>query len=870
MKQNLLTKHCAMLLLALAAAWSTQAWAITINVNVTGNQAPYVYAWDNNQNPLLDTYPGTQLTNIKRVGNKTWYYIDIDASTANIILSFGTDETKTGDIYVNGNRFFEFGNNIANNVTDYYDCPGGFVYETTPFVYLVDTKGWANPYAYVWNGDTNNNGWPGNKMELVGTNGNGNRVYKWTNPNLNFNPAYVIFNNVADDGSTVYEQSSDIPWTNGAFWSNYNMSYAMIVTGSVLDATNFPDANLRKAITAYTGIEEGQAIVPDNIKILDISYDTSKGMTGKITNPTGLEIFTSLEELYSHNNSLSYLDLTHTSTLCILDVSGDDALYGMRGVSYCSASGHGVNVKGNNYFKKLIADDCPHWEYNAGLGTNNSNYQHITSLEYISLKNCPLDGWSTGFDYQTGLKYLDISNTGQKTTNGTPTVDVTHLTNLETLIVADNYKSGAHLGSVVGLAGLNHLKYFDMSNCDGNPHAIVATFTDTQKGVLEYLDISNQHMTTTGADPAVDGFTALKTFKHNTQATWANGLSVKNCPLLETIDVNGNVKMTGLTIDNCPSLQEVIITNSTSLPLLSITNSSLTTLPTITGLSTATALTKIDLTGNAFTTVPNVNSSTVTTLVLNSNQLTDFNSPEGSSVKYVYAQNNPSLGTGDYTLNSTNLVGLDLGNNGFTKFIMTDNETLKSLALAGNTNLTEIELHENKALTQTSPDGVIESDNGLYIKGLSNLQTLNIENSKFNKLGQQNSLEGLTSLTKLQARHNEFTTFTNSDFDVVAGGESYRPKDPTQSSLERLTALEYLDLAYNHLRDSVHLYNNVALKHLDVSYNRSIDGQLDPTAEPLPKTAEQKAAILEKKGRNFMKYGRVGGKTYAVNATDEQ
>ena len=144
MKKNLPIKHCALLLLALATAWSTQAWAITINVNVTGNQAPYVYAWDNSQTPLLDAYPGTQLTNIKKVGNKTWYYIDLDASTANIILSFGTDDTKTGDIYVNGNRFFEFGNNIANNVTDYYDCPGGFVYETTPFVYLVDTKGWAN------------------------------------------------------------------------------------------------------------------------------------------------------------------------------------------------------------------------------------------------------------------------------------------------------------------------------------------------------------------------------------------------------------------------------------------------------------------------------------------------------------------------------------------------------------------------------------------------------------------------------------------------------------------------------------------------------------------------------------------------------
>ena len=149
MNRKLLTKHCALLLVLAAALWSSTALALTINVNVTGSQAPYVYAWDNNQTPLIGAFPGTQLTNVKKVGNKTWYYIDIDATNANIILSFGTDATKTVDISVNGNRYFEFANNNANNVTDYYDCPGGFVYETTPFVYLVDTKGWANAYAYV-------------------------------------------------------------------------------------------------------------------------------------------------------------------------------------------------------------------------------------------------------------------------------------------------------------------------------------------------------------------------------------------------------------------------------------------------------------------------------------------------------------------------------------------------------------------------------------------------------------------------------------------------------------------------------------------------------------------------------------------------
>ena len=889
MKQNLLTKHCALLLLALfATAWSMQAWAITINVNVSGNQAPYVYAWDNNQNPLLDTYPGTQLTNIKRVGNKTWYFIDIDATSANLILSFGTDETKTGDITgITGNRYFEFANNYANNVTDYYDLPEGTSYEANPFTYLVNTKNWNSVKAYVWGANGNNANFPGELMTFVGTNGNGNKVYKWTGATP-ANPTNVIFVN----GDNESEKSGDLTWKNGAVWSNYAFDYQMAIAGAALNGSDFPDENLRKAISASLGVQEGQTFITDDVRVLDINYDTSKGMTGKITNPTGIEKFTALEELYARDNSLTHLDLTHTTTLRILDVSGNDVLQGMRGTSYCSATGHGVNVKGNNNFKKLIADDCSAWIYNAGLGSNNTNYQYISSLEYISQKNNPLDGWSSGFEAQTNLKYLDLTNTGQNVNHSTQSsrISVTALTNLDTLILANN--TNLCSSAALDLTHNTNLIYLDLSNTGLNEARAKTTLNTVALSNLETLKVNkNPNMASayTAKLPNLKHFEIADGDLYFTSAHQLSSLTPANNPNLEYLDISndqiyssanpidgfqnlktviasGNPNMPRLTINNCPSIETVDVSNNTTQTILSITNSALTTIPAIDFTNTP-LLTKLDLTSNNFTTVPDVSNQVITTMVMNNNLLTNIDAP--SNVRYLYAQNN-NFGSGDYTLPTTSLVGLDLGNNGFTKFKAENNTSLKSLALAGNTNLTEIELHENKALTQTSPNGIIESDNGLYIKGLSNLQTLNIENSKFNKLGQQNSLEGLTSLTKLQARHNEFTTFTNSDFDVVAGGESYRPKDPTQSSLERLTALEYLDLAYNHLRDSVHLYNNVALKHLDVSYNRSIDGQLDPTAEPLPKTAEQKAAILEKKGRNFMKYGRVGGKTYAVNATDEQ
>ncbi len=954
MKNKLLTKHCALTLLMalIAATWSSNAWALTINVNVTGSEAPYVYAWDNAQNPLTDAYPGTQLTSTKRVGGKTWYYIDLDAASVNVILSFGADDSKTGDITdIAGNRYFEFANNNANNVTDYYDCPGGFEFEASPFVYLVDTRNWNKAYAYVWNGDYNND-WPGDEMEYLGTNGNGNKVYRWSASNLNFTPANVKFNNVNDSGYAT-EEGNNLGWINGAFWSNYNYSYAMTVTGLILNSTNFPDVNLRKAITASTSVAEGEVITTDNVKVLDISYDTNKGMTGKITNPTGIEHFTALEELYAYNNDIKYIDLQNATVLRILDMHMNENLLGF------------------------------------GTGTPSAS-NHIARLP----SGC--------------LQYLDMSNTRLRNYAAAAFAEKVKNT-LETFIARDIYyttdEAKFAFNSVPSVTTLTKLKYLDVSGCDGTPATIVADLAN-MKSALEYLDISNQHMTTTGADPALDGFTALKTFKFNTQSAWTKSLTITNCPALTLIDVSGNVKMTGLTINNsgiaslnfpeastlanlsalatlnvsnnpfsvlnipqtpnslltitandcssmtkilaehnasklqyvtahnCPALTDITIngadiyfnkqlnafdaTNKSTLVTLDLSNDAMTTNYALDGFTALTtvdfsnnymetnnnnllsftatncpALTAVNLDGNAnmetitlksngfdnssypvvtvdaeannvtldfsdnnFTAVPNIEANKIKILKLNDNQLADINIPDGCNIQYLYAQNN-NFGGGDYTLPTTSLVGLDLGNNGFTKF-KAEKTSLKSLALAGNDNLTEIELHGNTALTQTSPDGEIEADNGLYIKGLSNLQTLNIENSSFSKLGQQNSLQGVTGLKTLKARRNNFTTFTNGVYALdVAGTGNYRKPDNSESSLEHLVGLEYLDLAYNNLQDSVHLYRNVALKHLDVSHNNEIHGVIDGTI-----TADNTAAqdsMRTKKAKRLVKYGMYYG-----------
>ena len=898
MRKNLHIKHCALMLLALlATAWSSNARALTINVNVTGSQAPYVYAWDNAQNPLTDAYPGTQLTNVKRVGGKTWYYIDLDATSVNVILSFGTDATKTGDITgIAGNRYFEFANNNANNVTDYYDLPEGVEFETTPFCYAVNTNGWGSMNAYVYDSSSNpNHSWPGEAMTKVGTNGNGNDVYKWTGTTP-ANPATVIFNN--GNGS----QTGNLTWANGAYWSVYGQDSKITISGAVLNATNFPDENFRGAVSTITGKSEGEAITTNNQKVLHIE---EKG----ISNLAGIEFFTNLEELYAGGNDISSnVILTSNPNLRILYLNGNAQLQGtssqhtpyvdvtkcknLEEINFantgCTWMGGLQNIDGGGTYSNLKKLNL----HNVGLDyMTTETMQKMPNLEWIDLSGNQLTN-NQGFSNNTKLKYIDVSDNPQNAKNFVlvaltqlktfkaanchlnasqttysasdyfPTESVEYVdlsgntalstlycpatNNLKTLIVngctglQGSSSAGALGGSSTYIPRMTHLEHLELNNVDlylhtGEANGLFTLLSPSVAPNLHYIDLSNDKL----------GNAAKPKFAF---------------PALDTLLINGNPALTELTVTslNAPERFNLDVTNDAALKTVAITNSGMTqaTMPTITSTG-ATALYKLDLTNNAFTDVPTTGIASLTTLVMNDNQLSDINIPTGCSVNYLYAQNN-NFGSGTYTLPPTSLVGLDLGNNGFTKFIATNNTYLKSLALAGNTALTEIELHGNTALTQTSPDGVIESDNGLYIKGLSSLQTLNIENSSFSKLGQQNSLQGVTGLKTLKARHNNFTTFTNGVYALdVAGTGNYRKPDNSESSLEHLVSLEYLDLAYNNLQDSVHLYRNVALKHLDVSHNNEIHGVIDGTITA-DNTAAQEA-MRTKKAKRLVKYGMYYG-----------
>lgn len=842
MKQNLLTKHCALLLLALfATAWSTQAWA-DVTINVKAPSAPHMYVWNSSQTPLNGQWPGDVVTDTKVVNGETYYTKTISNESTVSVIFAKDNSTQTGDFSgLTGEVFFHYdGETLA-----YGDLPDDAIYEPSgDFLYFVNSKNWSTVNCHVFNGNSTST----EVMTYIGNDKAGQKVYKWgPKSNLGFVPTNVIFNN----GSWASQGGVETPshsYSNGGYYvysetnngSNKRLDLVAVIDASRIKNTStyFNDTHFREGITRSLGVAEGAAFTPADYTILDLSYD-SETMTGKISDLSGIEHFTNLEELDISNNSIPYGDITALTKLKKIVAIGNPQLQGF-GVNAPSASNKILRISSSSvleyvdvsntaaYYLTALNNNCGS-TLKTLIAANNPTFDYGTftgcsALEYLDLSNCGLtrDALNkTHFEGAGGanLKYIDVSNN-----SNLYNLYVIDKAGLETIIMknctAYDYGSFDYCPN---------LKHADFSGCTALASDMWNHLKPEIHTQLQYLNLSNG---TTNVNGHTFSFPALDTLIINNHGTTLTQLNINT---------------------HSPSI--IDITNDTHLANLAITNSGLTqaTMPTITATG-ATSLYKLDLTNNAFTDVPTTGISTLTTLVMNNNQLSDINVSE-SNIHYLYAQNN-NFGSVDYTLPTTSLVGLDLGNNGFTKFKAVGNPNLKALALGNSPSLTEIELHGNSALTQTSPDGVIESDNGLYIKGLSSLLTLNIENSSFNKLGQQNSLEGVTALETLKARHNEFTTFTNGKTTLGSGG-NIRIPDVAQSSLEDLEGLKYLDLAYNNLQDSVHLYKNVNLKYLDVSHNNEIHGVFDGTITA-DNTAAQEA-MRTKKAKRLVKYGMYYG-----------
>lgn len=736
---KLTSLHGAVLVALLLLYTATAHADLTIKVQ-KGGEAPYLYAYTGSGDgatKYTGDWPGTQFT---EKDGAYWTMTIAGVNQVNIILNMGENGPQTADYIdltgINGVISLMYdGNSTMFGTMPAYAFSANKVYFAAP-----PTWG-SNIYVHAWSDSNNDNGWPGQQMTKIGTDGMGLDIYEMDLSNWNTAPLYVQFNNNGGDDT----KTGTLNYEAGGYY-NTSKTVAQFMG---LTASAFPDENFRNAIKASTGMSS-DVFTPSSITYLDVS---NQG----ISSIKGIELFTNLQTLLAAHNNISRADFGSNGNLEVLDLSSNSS--SLIGPSASSGAGH-ITFKNGTALTYLDLSN------NSGLTYFSAIYNtyHINTLETLKLANVPL-GWAEAVSHQTNLTHLDLSN----------------------------------------------------SNLESNKKADLSQLTK-----LEYLDLSN-----------------------NANLKQANLSLPSSLPTLKTLKLN-NTALETLSLTGCTSLQAIDVTGNTAMKTLTMNNDNLSNdnMPTITGLSSCTSLTTLDLSSNAFPSVPSLDlPASCTSLYMNSNQLTSIAVPTGSPVEFLYAEDNNFPAAMELTAESTgSLKGLDLGNNGITSF-KAEGTALSALMVGNNPQMTTLELHGNNNLTVTTAGTTMSDGSGLYLLGNTALKTIDLSNSSFTQIGANAALQGLTAVETLNGSHNKFTTFTNSNYN---NGERLASYVAGKASLEHLTGLKHLDLSYNELADSVHLFRNTLLEYLDVSHNNVIG--------PLATTDAEKLAMRLKKADLLRKY----------------
>lgn len=162
----------------------------------------HAYAWDDNQNPLLGSWPGTAMTS----GANGWNEITINAECANVIFSYNGG-SQTADL------------NTCDDTPYFYN---GQWYGSDPLgggsnTLTVYAQGYTHCYAWDSNGPLLG-GWPGSAMSSTG---NG-----WNSITIQANCSNVIFSyNGGGQTADLYTCGPEAYWQNGSWSSSARVSF---------------------------------------------------------------------------------------------------------------------------------------------------------------------------------------------------------------------------------------------------------------------------------------------------------------------------------------------------------------------------------------------------------------------------------------------------------------------------------------------------------------------------------------------------------------------------------------------------------------------------------------------------------------------
>ena len=198
----------------------------TVNVYVSAEADPYIYAWIS-ETENFGEWPGTLLTEKDHsYNNQMWYHYSQETPSLNIIINNGHGgQTANIEGLTPGDHYF-----IYDGYSGYTVVPVEEETTTLPscatslgddvvYCYFENSASFADPHIWAYDMTTLYSGytWPGEALvEPVGTSPNGNLVYRWVyTGDRTEMPAKVIFN----DNGNYSTQTQDFDFVNGGYYT---------------------------------------------------------------------------------------------------------------------------------------------------------------------------------------------------------------------------------------------------------------------------------------------------------------------------------------------------------------------------------------------------------------------------------------------------------------------------------------------------------------------------------------------------------------------------------------------------------------------------------------------------------------------------
>ena len=589
-------------------------------------------------------------------------------------------------------------------------------------------------------------------------------------------------------------------WTNKDAQTNYNS-----VTCARYAAV--PDSNFEAALDAlgYDDISnDGQVPLAliDDITVLDLNRKD-------IVDLTGIEFFTSLQDLNLHRNDIITADFTNNTALTDLDISTNLTLTS-------------INVSTLNNLEVL------------DLGDN--------VLTALDVTNSPL------------LITLDINK------NSITSLDLSQNTALVTANISNNAISNLNLGTLPNLLDF-YSSYNSITGIDVSGSPLLKNF-GAGNNALTSLNIKNGNNTSityysSTNNPGLD--CVVVDDVTYSDANWTNidaqtNFSNQFCVYTDIPDTAFETVLNTLGYDDVLGDNKVptnLIENLTSLDI-----SDNTTITDITGIEDFAALTNLDASNCGLTTVDLSSNTLLGTLNLSRNAITSLDTAALTNLLELYVENT-SLVNLDVSSNtmlthfsavfsiSLETLNFKNGNNtAITYFQTTDTNSLTCIfvedASYSTTNWTDIytgnsftdsDYCDYTAIPDANFEAALDALGYDDISGDAKVPTALIEvvtslNVSSKSISDLTGIEDFTALTFLNIVSNNLTSIDISNNvlleSLLVSNNALTMLDLTnQTVLTRLQAsntnVTTLDFSSNLLIDDLNIQNNLNLNAIDIS-----------------------------------------------------